>query len=232
VYALNWNPKYCSLFASYNIVGVALYFGRDGGGGDSLQPKQNLGSSGATLTDSVYLRQVAGGPTAGNSGQLFVESSPGAPLTLLYAGVAYPIAGQSVRRSIRFDASLTQEVYPTDGVLRFIWNGTNRQLTFQLSGLNFSGSGSASSNSSYSAGISEATAGATGVVVSGSTYYVSSILTTPQTSQDMDSTNTQRCRQYLYPTNGLTPGTAYYTIDIVATPVATATGNITIERLY
>jgi hypothetical protein len=92
IYAVNWNPKYKTMFASYNTESNAFWSGQ-------------------------YSR---------SSAELVIQNSVNEPLLLIHNNIGYPLGGASVERSLRFDASKDQDIWPNDGVLSFRWNSSFR----------------------------------------------------------------------------------------------------------
>ena len=94
-----------------------------------LQTTSSIAASGvgSLSGQALYLASGAVQPTwAASKSQLYLDSAT-QELRHRFNTINYPLAGVNVRKTARFDGTLSQTLY-NDGVILFNWDGPNKQV--------------------------------------------------------------------------------------------------------
>lgn len=233
IYGLSFNPTWGSMFVGYNAASQ-LWVCRtvDAAG----VPGQNLGCAGSVLATSAYLRPTAAavalGP-AGSSSQLWQNSAAADALTYTVSGVSYPLAGSSIERTKRFDASLSATLYD-DGSVLVNWDGVNRQPRIQIAATPWFTSTGFDASAYYSFSVAApSTNTAEGLAFLAATnYYLSSAATARSSAFDGNKPSPMVLTYSLWPTTGTGSSVPYYEIQLRLSPTALAVGHYSVRKLY
>ena len=186
-----------------------------------LQTTSSIAASGAGSLSgqALYLASGVVQPTwAASKAQLYLDSAT-QELRHRFNNINYPLAGVNVRKTARFDGTLSQKLY-NDGVILFNWDGPSKQVRLQIAATPwFSATGfEATQYFSFSVG-PPSTQANEGLAYSAATnYYISSAATARTAAMDMNKATPMTMTASVWPSTGVAATTPYYEVDIRLSP--------------
>jgi hypothetical protein len=169
---------------------------------------------------------------AASKSQLYLDSAT-QELRHRFNNINYPLAGVNVRKTARFDGTLSQTLY-NDGVILFNWDGANKQVRMQIAATPWftATEFEATQHYYFSSANPLVQANEALAYTAATNYYLSSAAVARTAAHDMNKATPMTMTSSVWPSTGSTSTTPYYQVDIRLSPSAGFAGNYTVQKFY